>query len=374
MTMNRLLPLLAVFIAAVVTGGLSKLEAKTKATYYLAIRTDGKRGSGLTSNDPINCSTESRFDGLLRRLGTNVNLIFGPGVYQTLGFPTVTAKSGWSWEGAGEGVTIIQNVAKIAYVSMFTSNGPAIDHVTIRHMTWDANAGILKLSAHPVTQVLATNCSNTWIDHVEIKNAYGDSQGREEFSILLGTGPGNSVTHCVVHRYIAPVSDTTPNTNGFYVNGTHARIVDCLDDGSAHAYGMGSGKDLLIEGCKSTSLSENGYYIDTGDCNNLTLLNNYFAGTGTPIMFNGNGVSNGVRIIDNSLYTYGTGNVAIHFCTASAGSHFLITGNRYYNRGSASSPMFIYNQSGYTALDVTSNRIPANASLGVPAPSSSFKH
>lgn len=84
---------------------------------WLSSRTDGRLGIG-TPNNPVDVSTQEKFDGLLRNLyisgKSNITFYFSPGVYKTKGangnwgFDNWACLSGWRFLGSGKENTIIK--------------------------------------------------------------------------------------------------------------------------------------------------------------------------------------------------------------------------------------------------------------------------
>jgi len=80
--------------------------------FWVAARTDGIKGSGVTPGDPFNGSTADRFDSIMNTLPMNCRVYLGPGTFSTQGYASgVTGgfqpKRGMKIIGSGIGVTKI---------------------------------------------------------------------------------------------------------------------------------------------------------------------------------------------------------------------------------------------------------------------------
>jgi hypothetical protein len=105
----------------------------TSGEVYLSSRADGLDGTG-TAVDPLNASTQQRFDALFASFGPNMAIHLGPGTYHTQGFVKFQVKSYWKIRGAGYGVTrIIQDKTGGIYCIVFhgTADGVEIEDLSI---------------------------------------------------------------------------------------------------------------------------------------------------------------------------------------------------------------------------------------------------
>ena len=121
------------FCLALTTMVMAAKTVFADAEVYLAARTDGKDGAG-TATDPLNASTQAKFDALFAHFAPNTAIHLGPGAYHTMGVASFAVKPYWKIHGAGYEVTkIIQDKAGKIACTVFrgTADGVEIEDLSI---------------------------------------------------------------------------------------------------------------------------------------------------------------------------------------------------------------------------------------------------
>ena len=306
--------------------GLAQYATTTTKNVYLGIRTDGKSGTGLLPTDPYDCSTEAKFDAVMAAIPPNTVINIAPGTYTTLGsdsgYGGSTAwylKNGWTVNGSGEGVTIIQlatgfNPYYHKHTVLQTQQGVRSTDVMVENLTVDANypnmtpgTGANQYDAWGGVNLVA---SNSTIQNVEAINCFGTSQSNnEEFSLIITgynqlLGYNNKIVNCYTHQYAAGAAGSNNYTNGCGLGGcVYSEIDGCLDDGAGHAFGTGNQCNYCkTVNCTSTANSQLGWYADTNCMNNILIEGNHFNAQNAPIQI-GEPIANNVTIANNQLYS-----------------------------------------------------------------------
>ena len=115
------------FYLALATTVLAAKTVFADAEVYLAARTDGKDGTG-TATDPLNASTQAKFDALFAHFGPNTAIHLGPGTYHTKGVASFSVKPYWKIHGAGYEVTkIIQDRTGQVDCMVFCGRGDGVE-------------------------------------------------------------------------------------------------------------------------------------------------------------------------------------------------------------------------------------------------------
>src|SRR5271165_333245 len=102
----------SVLILALWVLGLLLPVASVAKDVYLAVRQDGRRGSG-SARDPFDASTAAKYDAILSRFRDGTNFFYSPGIYETTGWYygiRETASPHCHHFGAGADRTVIRLV------------------------------------------------------------------------------------------------------------------------------------------------------------------------------------------------------------------------------------------------------------------------
>ncbi len=176
-----------VTLSSAVVGNTARLEAALSEVtadflhnVYLAVRTDGRDGSGLTSDSPRDVSTPAKLQAVYDEYAASaVTFHYAPGVYETNGWARNirdTAFDNHHHVGSGQDITILRLVGannpfqdgRIFCAGTNAAN--KIDNFQVRHMTLDCNAAaqpswtagaggpILAVFLYSATNVLIENC------------------------------------------------------------------------------------------------------------------------------------------------------------------------------------------------------------------------
>lgn len=329
-------------------------------TVHIAVRTDGKAGTG-TAEDPLDGSTAIKFDTILRGLGSNSHIVLqgGPSAtFLTDGDSTTGTgffvKDGW-WVSGGGATLKLNSLAHGGVGGGIFVNQGSIHRVLIEDLVLDGNwAGLINnLTATTPIINLFLNGSYITVRNVRGTNAYGHTN--ECFPMTLSSGD-SSVTESAQYNWFIDCSVDT--THGDYVNafcifgvnedqapGHHYPInysgcVRCTVNGNMNqAFSPAWTQNCKFLDCTAVLTGTNpslgfGMYTDTGFNNNLTVAGCYFETTGgRGIMFNGNAspwTNNYVSIINNTVKVSSPGGGGISL-NAQIHSHATIMGNEVWS-------------------------------------------
>jgi hypothetical protein len=246
-------------------------------------RADGKgKGSRV---DPMDGSTSTKLDGILRSIANNTTVHFGPGVFQTSGFQDDSSslgfslKTGCKYVGAGMGVTTMKVVTARGGngsshdSQVFHSNDPTTDNVEIRDMTIDANGDAL-VAANSIdfkaygANITGANCS---IRNAHLIHVYGHfATNREAFGLGVTSRDGSGlIEHCFVDTF------ATGNDYGQMININGGAIRSCQVSGQTtltSAYSAYGSNNTLVN---NRAINCNQFlYMDTGNVDHLTVRDN----------------------------------------------------------------------------------------------------
>jgi hypothetical protein len=336
-----------------ITSGVSKIGRKD---IYIAIRTDGKPGSGMPG-DPFDASTAIKFDTIidgLRMAGGANHVVLGKGVFETRGsngqtnagivYPdnatimgagidrTVIRQSvepvAWNVPGAGSKWTVIANSTK-------GSGG-----VTLKDLTVDANwQGIPHTNGtNKALLCVQISGSNNTVRNCRFINMYGNAaSGNEDFALLFySTSIGGSNCWAKDCLFESPRGDHNAAIAMFGFDARHpmvrSGVVNCqalgrFESGLVNlAYDSG----ITVTGCYT--YDSRGVYHDTGSLDHLVVTNNVFDrvwGAGVQSIVNNHPVSdvlisgNYFQVINNVACGHSYGVVL----TAQSVSKAIITKN-----------------------------------------------
>ena len=349
-----------------VTGVVS---ASTKNDVWIAVRTDGKAGSGSRS-DSFDGATAAKFDALMNGFGANTNIHLAPSTFKTNGAAAYRIKAGCKIYGAGMGRTTVQLVDFNDHNhkhEVFAASGDC-DDIEIHDLTVDGNYSILsKMAGWTVGDAvcgIAIFGNNTLIENVESIHMYGDNtKGLEEFSILVGgSSAGDMKSNCKIIKCITREYAITPKAGGYtfgpgmaYCNG--GEILNCTDDGAYHGIGGGIGKNTLIQGNTTTTNTYVGWYSDTATLEDVTIANNRFAAGLIPLQWNNSNTGTNIKIINNTFVTANNsnpGNTAAIYLDQGGLTNVLIAGNHVEYTGKGNY-QFIANGGHNTSLTIKDN-------------------
>jgi hypothetical protein len=180
---------------------------------YLAIRTDGKDGSG-TAGAPFNAGTQARFDAILAGCGPNTSIHIGAGTFHTKGAEMFTLKANWKIRGAGYEVTrIIQDCSGKSHACVFRGDegGNEIEDLSIDCGFQNQRVvnGKIKCNA----SAIALSGDNLAVRRCLVKN-YGspyDDECGENFAVGIFQGPAtDGVNRTIEDCIFAGMSPLSP--------------------------------------------------------------------------------------------------------------------------------------------------------------------
>ena len=171
---------------------------------YLWARADGKDGTG-TQADPLNASTQEKFDALFKSFGPNTAIHLGPGTYHTKGVASFSVKPYWKIHGAGYEVTkIIQDNTKQIHCCVFGGRG---DGVEIEDLSIDCgfqNQQVVNGAIKANASAIGLGGSHMAVRRCWFKN-YGspyDADTGENFAVFLGSADPDNGENLVVEDCI----------------------------------------------------------------------------------------------------------------------------------------------------------------------------
>jgi len=166
---------------------------------YLALRQDGRRGSG-SAQDPFDASSATKYDAILARFRENTNFFYSPGIYETTGghYRTQpTANPHCHHFGAGVDRTIIRLVG----ASHPTEDGTifsadydsTVDGFELHDLTLDCNASGNPKFRDGIGAVGAVNVvgNNILFSNLKIEHFGTAKRGVECFPLLCYPGAGH---------------------------------------------------------------------------------------------------------------------------------------------------------------------------------------
>ena len=279
---------------------------------YLAVRTDGKSGSG-TQADPFDASSAPKFDALLARFKANTNFHYAAGTYQTTGwhFQTAqTANPGCVHLGAGIDQTVIQLTGVTNYPTSGVIFGCdynlTCDGFQLQNMTLDVNA-----TKNPVWSgatgslgAVAVQGNNLLISGCKMINFGTSRSGSECFTLFICPGPvfaGRTFNNIQVQNCIF-TNPATGNQDGLTactvgsdhtVTLTNAAVTGCSfvdvesDFTYSHAFSANVAQNNFVTGCAT------GFYCEPTQVFNaaVSVVNNTFidVSVAAAICFHANG-------------------------------------------------------------------------------------
>jgi hypothetical protein len=263
---------------------------------YLAIRTDGRLGSG-TPADPFDASASAKFDALLARFTANTTFHYAPGTYPTTGWHyrrVRTASPGCIHLGAGTDQTIIQLVGAAALpdgVIFGTDYDQTCDGFQLQNLTLDVNASHNPMWSGSTGAFGAVNLqgNNVLISGCKIINFGTSRRGCECFPVFIYPGPafaGRTFTNIQVQNctFTNPVAGNRDGLSACVIGSdntvtlTNAAVTGCsfLDIESdftySHAFSANLVQNNFVKGCAT------GFYREPVQVEKpaMAVLNNTF--------------------------------------------------------------------------------------------------
>jgi hypothetical protein len=193
--------------------GLAAATALADSEVYLAIRTDGKDGTG-TAADPYEAGTQQKFDARFAGFGSNAAIHIGAGTFHTKGEASFTLKPNTKVRGAGMEVTkLILDCSGKSHACVFEGTGG----IEIEDLSIDCGYE----NQRKVNGVIKCNAAAIHIggNHLAVRRCmvgnYGspyDDECGENFAVGIFQGPAtdgeNRVVEDCVFTGMSPLSPT----------------------------------------------------------------------------------------------------------------------------------------------------------------------
>jgi len=193
---------------------LATTSVLAQSEVYLATRADGKEGTG-TAADPLNASTQARFDAIFAALKPGSTVHIGAGTYHTTGEASFKLRANTKVRGAGMEVTqIVQDGTgkPRAVVFLGLEGGNAIEDISIDCGFENQRKvkGVVKCNASAITLY----GSHLAVRRCRISN-YGspyDDECGENFAVTMCQGPDTDGVDRVIEDCVftgmSPLSPT----------------------------------------------------------------------------------------------------------------------------------------------------------------------
>jgi hypothetical protein len=204
----RTLALIALLLVSTATSVFAQNEV------YLAARADGREGIG-TAGDPLNASTQAKFDAIFASLKPNTAVHIGAGTYHTKGEASFRLPANTKVRGAGMEVTkIIQDCSGKPRAMVFSGldGGNEVEDLSIDcgFQNQRRVKGVIKCNA----MAIGLNGSHIAVRRCMVSN-YGspyDEECGENFAVTMCQGPetdgvGRIIEDCVFTG-MSPLSPT----------------------------------------------------------------------------------------------------------------------------------------------------------------------
>lgn len=269
------------------------------ADVYLAPRTDGQSGSGISA-DPYDASSPGKFDALLQRFPTNTVFHYASGVYSTAGYHFLSGNAGTNCVHLGAGIdkTIIRLVADSGGDNEALIFGVDYDRTCsgfqVTDMTLDCNAANYPTFTQGGPQPAAINVqgNNILIKSVKVIGFGSGQRGTECFPVSSHPGQpfaGQSFSNIHVENCIF-TNPATGNQDGVSVVslGSGSREVHVTDDAIINCQFVNLKSDFSYVQAMCADLCQGndvegyitGFYAepDTVETESKTITNNTFKG------------------------------------------------------------------------------------------------
>jgi len=166
---------------------------------YLAVRQDGRRGSG-SAQDPFDASSAAKYDAILGRFREDTNFFYSPGIYETTGghYRTrPTANPHCHHFGAGVDRTIIRLVGASHPTEegtiFYADYDSTVDGFELHDLTLDCNASGNPKFRDGIGAVGAVNVvgNNILFSNLKIEHFGTAKRGVECFPLISYPGAGH---------------------------------------------------------------------------------------------------------------------------------------------------------------------------------------
>lgn len=309
--------------------------AAANTDVYLAIRTDGKPGSG-TQADPLDASSAPKYDALLARFTSNTTFHYAAGTYQTTGWHYLraqTAGPGCIHLGAGVDQTVVQLVGAVTLpdgIIFGVDYYRTCDGFQVQNMTLDVNAtqNPMWSGATGSFGAISLQGNNILISNCKIINFGTSRAGCECFPVFIYPGPafaGRTFTNIQVQNctFTNPAVGNKDGLSACVIGSdnsvtlTNAAITGCsfLDVESdftySHAFSANLVQNNFVKGCAT------GFYLEPVQVAKpvMQVLNNTFIDVSVAAQINlhssggfGSLVFSGNKVVLHDQYnTYSAG-------------------------------------------------------------------
>ncbi|HEY0790334.1 MAG TPA: carbohydrate-binding protein [Chthoniobacterales bacterium] len=267
-------------------------------TVYLAPRTDGKAGSG-TASDPYDASSAAKYDALVQRFKSNVDIYYAAGVYLTNGWNNATTTAGTNCRHLGAGIdqTIIRLTSTATGWVMFAVDyNQRADGFQMYNLTLDANANQNTAFQQHKTSVTQVNINGS---NILFKNdkfiGFGTAiQGNECFPFFIGSS-GYFAGQTFSHVHLDSCTFTSPATG----NQDGCSISTVAADPSVNTV------DFLTTNCQFLNVASDFTYCHAL-CGNICTYNTVNGGDvgwySEPGSWGGSNVATAAAVIDHNTF------------------------------------------------------------------------
>lgn len=344
-------------------GGDVVVLAPNTQVVYVAQRGDGVDGVG-DERDPRDGSTAAKLDALMLATPASRDIVFLPGIYETV--TGITMKANWRLRGSGPQLTTLRlkaNSITTANTSIRLINNATngYEYLEVSDLSTDCNLDNQSAVTGALTGVQVWNVvltgRNCLIDNVRATGAY--SNNGEIFPVMCGCGE----TPTDSRAYRGTILNTTFRDgrgavtamcvlNFLYGAGTFANanyigtIENCsvTDNIAGAAYQISGVSKGTLRNCHSFNTGL-GFYVDTSTHWNLTIEDNTFVdlrGNGIHINTAGVGQTKGCSIRNNTTRARAGSEASVgHIAVNGDATDFIIEGNTM-DSGSYSTNQWFY--------------------------------
>jgi hypothetical protein len=195
---QRTIPVNGLILAFCALGLLLPVASVAKDV-YLAVRQDGRRGSG-SAQDPFDASTAAKYDAILARFREGTNFFYAPGIYETSGghYRRPTADPHCRHFGAGIDRTIIRLIGASDPTEdgtiFYADYDSTVDGFELHDLTLDCNASGNPKFRDGIGAVGAINAvgNNMLFSNLKIEHFGTGKRGVECFPFFCYAGPGHA--------------------------------------------------------------------------------------------------------------------------------------------------------------------------------------
>jgi hypothetical protein len=297
----------AIIIFATMTCAPKAMALGTTNSNEFWISTNAATANIGTLNDPLDGSTQAKFDAAMNGIPPNSTIHILAGTYQTLGNDAYGGngwflKTGQKILGSGVDVTILQLVHGAPDQSTILEAGNVVTNVEISDLTCDGN---YTSGSYTYLGVYLDGTDNAArrIKVINLAKFGGNSEawGIELANYSLPYSKGNIIEECEVSHFAGPVGGAISsiviggNATGIMRNN---RVL-LPNDGNQNAFSF-NGNDVLIEGNYVNGAAVGVYGESDYPGNNITIVNNTFRNCLFGVFANG-AVRNNITIAYNNI-------------------------------------------------------------------------